>query len=90
MKIKHMVSDVIRIIDVVPNLTTKRLVNTNGTSAPIPPIPITAPQTSLVTPRFSINSGILGIQDKAAIPWVKKVSESARRIALTLLSAIFT
>jgi hypothetical protein len=61
-------------IGVVPNRITSLLVKIRGTRDPAPLKPMMAPHSSLDTARFSMNSGIRGIQDRVAKPWVKKVT----------------
>ena len=55
-------------IGVVPNLRTSLLVKTKGMIAPAPPKPMMEPQTSLLTCRLVMNSGILGIQESDETP----------------------
>jgi hypothetical protein len=56
------------IIGVVPKRNTSLLVKSRGIIAPAPPKPMIEPQTSLLTFRLVMNSGILGIQEREETP----------------------
>jgi hypothetical protein len=79
-------------IGVVPKHRTNLFVKSNGTIAPAPPKPMIEPQTSLLTCKLLMNSGILGIQERAATPWVKNITIRANcaRLFLSALSITYS